>query len=108
MCDAPARDAFCKPVLWVAPFLWCGRSVYWRYLAAGGCAVPVRAGSMACTPRIDGITIVRLRHETVLAQSASRRHPRTDRDRLEHPRPRPGRAAVLERHCPQESHRDLR
>jgi len=36
---------------------WCGPSLYRCYFAPGGCAVPVRPGSMACTPQISGIAI---------------------------------------------------
>jgi hypothetical protein len=41
--------------------LWCGPSLYCRHFAPGGCAVPVRPGSMACTPRIGGIAIKTVR-----------------------------------------------
>ncbi|WP_442896204.1 hypothetical protein [Bradyrhizobium sp. AZCC 2289] len=40
-----------KHVYWRGHFVFCG------HVALGGCAVSIRTGSMACTPRTGGIAI---------------------------------------------------
>ena len=74
MRDAPACNTVFKSVLRLPSGLWCGYSLYCRHFAPGDCAVPVRPGSMACTPRTGGIAGTAGRPcECVSASSRSRR-----------------------------------